>query len=673
MKATETDLKRVMSHADQQFIVPLFQRTYSWNKKEWQDLWNDLLELYDSEEPKSHFIGAIVTIPIENINSQSIAQRLLIDGQQRLTTISILLILIRNIAIESFTDEMLGRQIEEQYLINSFAKSKNERYKLRPTQQDRLIFEALIDQQEIPNALTNTLLAKCYEFFEAKLKRKKINLDQLFQILVGSFSVVKIELDSTDNPHIIFESLNAKGKPLTQADLIRNHFLMKIPSDQQEEVFKKYWQPMQEGLGDNLTECIRHYLMGINATFIKKNEVYTAMKKFIVSKNILDSLKELASYAQYYQKILFPSFEPSLTIRQALKRINHVEVTTAYPFLLRCYYDYNQDHLTEENFCTILHFVENFMIRRSVCNVPTNSLNSIFPTIYRETKENVEKNYSSFIEGFANILQKKGYPKDDEFRESILNNAIYDRSAKLERTKLILWSLERELNNSNGYVVDLDQLHIEFILPQKIQESNWWQRHLGEDWETDHELLVNTLGNLTLVETKLISNLSFPEKQKLLAQSNLELNRGFSVLLQWKKEQIEQRAEELADLALKVWAYFGEKKTYISQQSNYDEVTNTSPIYLLIKDEEFNVSTWSDVLINTLNFLAKEEPEIFEKLAIDYPKFINNNEAALRRATLLINGYYAENNLSTKDIYLFCKQAVEFAGFSKDDWQVDYK
>jgi uncharacterized protein with ParB-like and HNH nuclease domain len=558
MKANETELKQVISHADQQFIVPLFQRTYSWNKKEWQELWDDLFDLYESEEPKKHFLGAIVTIPLENTSSQNIVQHLLIDGQQRLTTISILLMIIRDKTV----GDMLAQQIETQYLINKFVKDKKsgERYKLRPTQQDRLIFEALIDQQEIASELKSTQIGKCYDFFEIKLRRKKIDLDRLFQIIISQLLIVKIELDSTDNPHIIFESLNAKGKPLTQADLIRNHFLMKIPSDQQEEVFKLYWQPMQEALNDSMPEFVRCYLMAVRGVVVKKTEVYVAMKSYIANKDMTNELKVLATYAEHYQKILNPSRETSLGVRQKLKRINRLSTTLVYPFILRCYHDYMVNSLTEEDFCTLLYFTENAIIRRSICNLSLHLFDIWFSLLYRDAKLN---DSDDFVNSVANILSKKGIPNDYDFRTALINNTIYSRSERLEkpeRIKLVLESLEtelRKLNKSNDLLINFDELRIEFVMPQEIKENNRWQEYLGENWETDHEAFACTLGNLTLIDFKSEESFSFSEKQKLLVQSDLELNRYFANIHQWKPEQIKQRAKTLADLALDVWTYLG--------------------------------------------------------------------------------------------------------------------
>lgn len=662
MKANETHLQPIISRAEQQFIVPLFQRPYSWDKKEWQDLWNDLLELFELDEhgkSKNHFLGSIVTIPVASV-PHGIAKYVLIDGQQRLTTLFILLMLIRNNTL----NQQLAEKIHEQQLVNKFAEGLDY-YKLLPTQQDRFAFQTLIQRQSIPVELENTQIIKCYSFFDKKLK-KDIDVEKLSQIISNQLAVVSIVLDHDENPHLVFESLNARGKPLTQADLIRNYFFMRIPVDKQQEIFDRDWRPMQETLGDNLTECIRHYLMAVKATEVKKPKVYITLKNRIdnTETDILDSLKEMTIYTDYYRKILFPEHESVLSIQRALKRIKRIEVTVAYPFLLRCYHDYTQGSLSETEFGNILNFLENLVIRRSVCNLPSHDINKIFPILYREAKLNYP---TEFVHGVALILQNKGYPNDAEFKEALTTTNFYSRSEGRERTQLILESLESNYQHKEG--VDFENLSIEHIMPQTIKNGSWWQSHLGEDWETVHELYVHTLGNLTLTDyDHESSHESFPDKQKKLAQSHLELNRYFISLSEWKKEQIKERAKKLADLALTVWPYFGDEN-----QSTFVEIKGTKPSYLMIADEEFVVRTWRDVLKQTLNFLAKKKPGIFESLIEKHPRFISKNANTFQRSIQLVNGYHIEVNLNADAIYRFCQQAVECAGYSREDWQVDYQ
>jgi uncharacterized protein with ParB-like and HNH nuclease domain len=262
MKASETRFQPIIE-GTKQYVVPLFQRPYSWGKKEWDVLWSDLVDLCESDEPKSHFIGSIVTMPTVSV-PEGVSKYLLIDGQQRLTTIFILLATLRDLAKHSDRAE-LADEINQTLLVNPFKKSRDF-YKLMPTQVDREYFQRLMDAEVVDGQASQVF--ECYRYFERKLSQGTVGIDDLTKVVTTRLSVVSIVLDTDDNAHLVFESLNAKGRPLTQADLIRNYFFMRIHVDEQEKINAKYWNPMQDALGDNLTECIRHYLMR-NGSIVK--------------------------------------------------------------------------------------------------------------------------------------------------------------------------------------------------------------------------------------------------------------------------------------------------------------------------------------------------------------------------------------------------------------------
>ncbi|ALG67021.1 DUF262 domain-containing protein [Beggiatoa leptomitoformis] len=662
MKAHETHLQQIIGRAEQQFIVPLFQRTYSWDKKEWGDLWDDLSGLFEVDEEgkhKTHFLGAIVTIPA-NVIPHGVTQYLLIDGQQRLTTLFLLLTVIR----DKTNDAQLANKIHEQQLVNKFSKN-SEFYRLQPTQQDCAAFRTLIDREPITEALENSRIVRCYRFFEKKLATVE-NLEKLSQIISHQLIVVSIVLDPNENPHLVFESLNARGKPLTQADLIRNYFFMRIAVERQETVFEHYWKPMQDALGEALTEYIRHYLIAIKASNVRKTDVYMALKTWVDDnkKEIIESLKEIACYASYYHKILYPQDEPITKIRQALTRIKRIEVTVAYPFLLKCYHDYAQKKLNEDEFCQVLHLIENIIIRRSVCSIASNSLNKIFPSVYRDACRNFP---TDFIKGVAEVLRTKDYPDDGKFKEELMTANFYSASESRERSKLILESLEASYGHKES--IDYEGLTIEHVMPQTIKGSAW-QKELGENWEVTHSLYLHTLGNLTLTAYNgELSNNAFFEKKKLFADSHLELNHYFANISEWNEEQIKQRSEMLAVRALTIWAYIGNKPATTRKNQ---EITGSKPVCLLIKGEILPVKQWRDVLVQTFNFIAKEEGERFEELANRLSQLICKQENAARRSEKLINGYYIEVNLSAEHIYRLCKQAIAYLDYPSDDWQVEF-
>ncbi|MBI4681154.1 MAG: DUF262 domain-containing protein, partial [Nitrospirae bacterium] len=279
------------------------------------------------ENPRTHFIGSNVNMPTVSV-PEGVAKFLLIDGQQRLTTIFILLTLLRNKARENESQEF-AEEINNTLLVNPYKKD-NDFFKLMPTQVDRETYKNLINGK--PNEADNQL-TRAYSFFDKKLKQLQLEHEKLKKIITSYFSVVSIVLDADDNPYLVFESLNAKGRPLTQADLIRNYFFMRIHVDKQEEVYNEYWQPMQTGLNDNLTEYIRHFLMR-GGNIVKQSDVYYALKENVSTINAVDYLKDLQRFSVYYQRLIYPEFEPEEDLQKYFRRLNRIEVTTAYPFLL---------------------------------------------------------------------------------------------------------------------------------------------------------------------------------------------------------------------------------------------------------------------------------------------------------------------------------------------------
>ena len=653
MQAKETKLQDIIE-GTKQYIIPLFQRTYSWTVKEWEILWKDLIELCEAENPRSHFIGSIVNMPTVSV-PEGVAKFLLIDGQQRLTTIFVLLTLLRNKAREMQNQEF-AEEINNTLLVNPYKKD-NDFYKLMPTQVDRGAYKNFINGK--PNESENQL-TRAYTFFEKKLRQVQFEHEKLKKIITSYFSVVSIVLDADDNPYLVFESLNAKGRPLTQADLIRNYFFMRIHIDKQDEVYNDYWQPMQTALNDSLTEYIRHFLMR-DGSIIKQNDVYYALKERVSPTNTIDYLKELQKYSVYYQRLIYPEFEPEEELQKYFRRLNRIEVTTAYPLLLNIYGDCAENKISKADFISILKTLENYLIRRFVCNVPTNQLNKIFPAVYPQL---IAKHRDNLAEGVKIILQSRGYPKDNEFYSRFNETKFYGGGDRQIKTKLILESLEESFAHKES--VPFDNLTIEHVMPQTLSE--WWQNHLGDDWEETHELFLHTIGNLTLsaYNTEL-SNDDFTTKKQTYNESHLELNKYFSPISSWTRSEIEKRAGVLARQALEIWGYFGQEK---AASSDLKEVTGTTPTELRILGQKFQVQTWRDVLEQTLNTVADLEPDKFEIIAHNFPRYIGKDKNKFRTVRQLQNGYFVEVNMSAQSIQRFCFQAMETIELTSEDWSV---
>ncbi|MDI9312999.1 MAG: DUF262 domain-containing protein [Limnohabitans sp.] len=653
MTAKETKLQDIIE-GTKQYVIPLFQRTYSWTSKEWDVLWKDLVELCEMETPRTHFIGSIVSMQTVSV-PEGVAKYLLIDGQQRITTVFILLALLRNVKAE---EKRFADEINELLLVNKF-KNGNDFYKLMPTQVDRVSYQNLINK--IPNETENQITS-AYTFFEKKLKQVKLEPEKLKTIITTYFSVVSIVLDAEDNPYLVFESLNAKGRPLTQADLIRNYFFMRIHVDSQEKVYQDYWLPMQTALGESLTEFIRHFLIR-NGSIIKQADIYNTLKDEVSINNAIQYLSDLKKFSVYYKKLISPECEKETELQKYFKRLNRIEVTTAYPLLLNFYNDYADSKISKEEFVTLLKIIENYLIRRFVCNIPSNQLNKIFPVIYTQ----LFKQSDNIVEEFKTVLQSKGYPKDNDFLRYFKETKFYGVGNKQTKTKLILETFEETFAHKERVL--FDNLTIEHIMPRTLSE--WWQNELGENWRETYDFFLDTIGNLTLTAyNSEFSNKEFPAKKQGYEESHLDINKYFADIPHWTKKEIEARNEFLAEEAIKIWRYFGQES---SPTTNISEVKGTTPFLLSILRQEISVSSWRDVMEQTFNVVADLEQEKFEIIVENFPRFVGKDKNKFTAIRKLKNDYFIEVNLSAEYIRKLCYLAIDTIGLTSDDWKVSLK
>jgi uncharacterized protein with ParB-like and HNH nuclease domain len=540
MQANQTKIQSLLD-SQRQYVIPLFQRPYSWEASNWDTLWQDLIDLCEEQNPRPHFLGSIVTMPAKSV-PEGVTKFILIDGQQRLTTLLILLAVIR--------DHSKGRPCNlsdkiEDVLLRNRHQEATDVYKLLPSRDDRPAFFSVMDGR---CSLADHQICLAYQHFERKLRlNRDLDLDHLYQVIRNGLVLVSIVLDTDDNPHLIFESLNAKGKPLSQADLIRNFLFMRIHSSRQDKMFDTAWRPMQAALGDTaLTEFIRHYLMRAGKV-VKQGDVYLTLKDRVgasTEAEVVEYIRDLARYSGYYAKLLYPSTEPFKEVAERLSRLNRYQATTAYPFLLDVYSEFDNGRLSPADFTSILDMVEGFVVRRFICGVVTSGLTKIFPTLFAQARTS-----PSLVDGVRLALREKNYPRDSHFRESFIAAKLYggERSAK---AKLILERLEQSFGHKES--VGLSELSIEHVLPQS--PTDWWKSHLGVEWEAVHDEWLHTIGNLTLSGyNSELSNSDFPTKKKELAKSHVELNRHFASVDRWDEKAIYGRGEALADLAVTIW------------------------------------------------------------------------------------------------------------------------
>lgn len=554
MKATEANLLEFLS-IRKQLVIPIYQRTYSWTRTQCQQLWQDILRVAKDESIPAHFIGSVVYIQEGIYHATSTQQMLVIDGQQRLTTVSLLLLAIANSVNDSHPE--LSATIREYYLFNSLMRGE-QKYKIMLTQSDKQTFVHLLEGLDLPTGFSRRLIEN-YQFFLDAIEKSKQDIEAIFRG-VSKLVVVDVSLDRhNDNPQLIFESLNSTGLDLTQADLIRNYILMGMPASEQEEIYNRYWYPMEQSFGHAeyarlFDRFMRDYLTvkSESGSIPNIGEVYNEFKKYIQGKDITQVVADVALFSKYFVRLAFPEHNHDPEFRSALENINFLKVDVAYPFLLEVSDDFEQKGLlSREDFIEILKIVESYVIRRAIVGIPTNSMNKTFATFKRSIHK---QDYLESIQyAFMKLDNYRRFPRDEEFKSNFMSRDIYN--LQHQRRNYLLSRLE---NNGRKEQVNIEEYTIEHIMPQNPNLSAAWQRELSFGWKDIQMRYLHTIGNLTLTGyNSEMSDRPFIEKRDLVggfADSPLRLNRDLAKLDRWGKEQIETRAEHLANMALKIWA-----------------------------------------------------------------------------------------------------------------------
>lgn len=527
-----------------QYVIPLFQRPYSWEPRNWKLLWTDVSDLAGEDGVSgTHFMGAIVTTPTSSV-PVGVTKHMVIDGQQRLTTIAILLCAIRD-ALPQGAPE---RQRLDMYLENSSYQG-DEALKLLPTQADRDDFRRVCKAGECTG---DSRVCRAYEFFSTRLRKNgEPDVDgarQILEIVERRLQVVSISLDDRDDPYVIFESLNFKGSPLTQVDLARNYFLMRFHVDEQPRVYEDKWRPVETRLGEtHMPRYLRQFLR-MDGNEVRKNEVYAALKARLADKkpeDVAAFLDELRSLSERFGQLARAFKAPEARLDDRLRFLAAWEVGVADPLLLLILKDLDSGRLSVDQTSLQAGVVESFVVRREVCTVPTNQLRKIFLSACRMREPGASAAWLS------TLLQKgehgARWPGNDEFREAWTRYRAY---TKRGRCRAMLARFEQA--SEHRELAALDKTTIEHVMPQSLNE--WWRAHLSPGGEELHDALVDTIGNLTLsAYNGELSNKPFPKKVALLADSNLKMNRELATHRQWKPEDVRRRSSLLADSAVTIW------------------------------------------------------------------------------------------------------------------------
>lgn len=557
MEARETDFQRFMNSA-LQFVVPIYQRTYSWTEKQCRELWKDIISVSNSEDRK-HFIGSIVYIDLGVSIIGKPQQKLLIDGQQRITTVSILLCaLARYISLNGLENELGPKKIINYFLINN-EESGVDRYKLLLTEQDRETFIALLEETEDRVEEASIRVKKNFELFQKLISESKESVMKIYEG-INKLMVVSVALDkNNDNPQLIFESMNSTGKDLSQADLIRNYILMDLNPEEQTHLYKLYWQPMerlfgQQGYVDNFDKFMRDFLttQNISGRISKIGEVYDTFKNYYKNEeNKEEVLKKLYTYSKYYTAIHLKK-EKDNDLKKLWEQIRALDVNVSYPFLINVYNDFELNIISKEDFIIIIKATISYIVRRVICEIQTNSLNKTFATFYKKIKK--QKYVQSVLAEYVTKDSYRVFPTDEEVKEKLISKNIYILKIK----NYILEMLENQ-NHKEPISITGYGLTVEHIMPQNPNLKKEWKEMLGSDWESVQRLYLHTIGNLTLTAyNRELSDRPFEEKKTIkggFIDSHLRLNRDLCELNHWNEAAIIERTKRLADQITQIWQY----------------------------------------------------------------------------------------------------------------------
>jgi len=560
VKASETKLLDLLAKGSQ-FVIPIYQRTYSWTLSECAQLWDDIVSAGLDNSLNAHFIGSIVHVEkgLSNLTSQE--PNLVIDGQQRLTTITLLVAALAEALNQLPEDErepldgFSPKKLRNRYLVNN--DEEGERFfKLLLSQVDRDTLKAIVGDAQLPQHRSERIVSNSV-YFQQRLANPGTDYATICRGL-AKLVVVDIRLDrSHDNPQLIFESMNSTGRKLSQADLIRNFVLMGLQPSVQERFYAQYWRPMESDFGQaayeaQFDEFVRHYLTVVTGEIPRLGDIYEAFKAYARtatndSGSVEPLLSQLRDYASRYCAVALGQ-EKDKRLAAAFQDLREIRADVVYPFLLEVYTDYELGTLTTGETAEIVDLVTSYILRRAVCRIPTNSLNTTFATFAKALRKD---RYVDSVK--AHLLSMKSYrafPTDHEFAEALKTTDLYH----FKRRTYFLRRLE---NHNRKEHVTIEDYTIEHILPQNENLSQEWRDALGEHWEDIQARYLHTLGNLTLTGyNSEYSDHAFPVKRDMeggFKDSPLRLNQGLGQLDTWNAETIQARAERLAKTALAMW------------------------------------------------------------------------------------------------------------------------
>lgn len=625
MNGNAQKLIKYLDGASKRFIIPVYQRNYDWKMEHCKQLYDDLVKII-RQNRKSHFFGSIVSVQSE---SGTMEEFLIIDGQQRLTTISLLLLAIYHLLSSGkmvSRDHQLTDKILKKYLIDEY-EPEEKRIKLKPIKNDQKAFGILFDQDE--EYIPDSNLTINYRYFYDRIQHGELDIDELFDAIC-KLEIINISLNHEDNPQLIFESLNSTGLNLSEGDKIRNYILMGLPNDQQTKFYEKYWNRIESYTDYDVSSFVRDYLSIKQQSTPNMNSVYPTFKKYVEDAEVADIeplLKDLLEYAKRYA-FLIKGGHSDERLNSCIYRLNRLSTSVTRPFLLEVIRLSESGALTADELIEVFHFTESYLFRRAICDLPTNALNKIFLLLHREIIR-FDGDESHYVEKFKYALLSKRertrFPSDEEFAECMSTRNIYGMNPK---NKLYLFErLENSETSETKDVwghLDRGEYSIEHIMPQHLTAA--WIVSLGDNYEAIYTNWIHRLANLTLTAyNSRYSNSPFAEKRDMphgFKDSGLRINQWVGRKEQWGLPELEERDQLLKNTVIGIWPY--PTSNYHPQKKQMDAIALDEDVILTgrvlskysFKGAEQPVASWADMYQQVITMLHSENKAVLTKLAV---------------------------------------------------------
>lgn len=661
MKGDAQPLIKFFDGSDKRFIIPLYQRNYDWEESNCKQLFQDLIKLHHSDR-KSHFFGSIVS----SIQSGT-EDRFIIDGQQRITTVSLLLIAMVNANKDGLieaTDAKLVEKIFKRYLVDEYQEDER-KVKLKPIKKDMQAFDALLYKPK-EQFIKESNVTRNYNFFYNEITRADLTLDELFDT-IKKLEIINIRLDEDDDPQLIFESLNSTGVDLSEADKIRNYLLMSLTPTEQEDLYTRFWNPIEEFTNYDPSPFVRDYLTIKQGKIGRSDNIYFMFKDYAENGHINRAtlLEDMYHYAKLYSQIDKANIGTD-KLNRKLEQLRTLDFTIAYPFFMAFFNYASSIGLSETEIYQVLDVIEAYWARRIICNFPSNAMNKVFATLHRDVLNYISKadNESaySYINVLTYVLLKKGgsavFPSDEEVKSDFKTRQVYKMQANARM--FILERMENQDSNERHDVVkELKDKHItiEHIMPQTLSDK--WKTALGNDWERIHEQYLHTMANLTLTGyNSQYSNLTFIEKrdmEKGFKDSAYRLNNYVRSCEQWTETELKARQKELLGVFMRLWPMpttsFEPLKREAESASLDDEdyeFTGKKLQAYILHGVRYSVNTWKEMLIQVCGHILLENRSTIEWLCANEKCNFSTTPEDWKRELAPGMFVYTDNSTATK-------------------------